>query len=66
MEDGRYVVQVQADNSGEWVGNGLTFDCADDARRYGHNLSQRWTAVKAFRVCDRETSEVVGGAILRP
>ena len=45
-----YKVEVQADDSGKWVGNGLTFRTVEEAENYGFNLSMRWTAVREYRV----------------
>lgn len=50
--DGKYRVQVIADSSGEYVGNGLRFPTIEDALKYGHNLAMRWTLVRSFRVID--------------
>lgn len=46
----RYKVEVIADNSGEWCGNGVDFPTEDDAKAYGQNLAWRWTAVREWRV----------------
>lgn len=43
-------VQVQADSSGEWCGNGLKFDTYAEAEAYAKDLSSRWTAVREWRV----------------
>lgn len=45
-------VQVQADASGEWVGNGLRFATETEAQDYGTDLALRWTAVKAIRIVE--------------
>jgi hypothetical protein len=46
----KYRVEVQADSSGEWVGNGLEFDSEAQAKAYGADLFMRWTAVREWRV----------------
>lgn len=47
-----YKVEVQADSSGEWTGNGLRFATEREANAYGHDLAYRWTAVREFRVVE--------------
>ncbi len=54
-----FKVEVIADNSGEWVGNALTFDTMEKAEDYARNLSMRWTAVRQWRVWDIETDKSV-------
>ena len=44
-----YRVEVIADSSGKWVGNGLTFETASDAETYALDLAMRWTAVHDWR-----------------
>lgn len=48
--DTRYKVEVVADNTGNWCGNGLTFDTREQAEEYARDLAWRWTAVRAWRV----------------
>ena len=43
-------VEVSADRSGEWVGNGLRFVTQAEAEEYAKDLYSRWTAVKEWRV----------------
>jgi hypothetical protein len=43
-------VEVLADNSGKFCGNGMTFKTADEALKYGNALYGRWTLMKQFRV----------------
>jgi hypothetical protein len=43
-------VEVIADRSGEWVGNGLRFATQAEAEEYAKDLYSRWTAVKEWRV----------------
>ncbi len=45
-----YRVEVLADSSGKWAGNGLTFDSVADAVYYARDLASRWTLVTAWRV----------------
>lgn len=45
-------VEVIADNSGQWVGNGLRFGTAEEAGEYGIDLASRWTAVRDWRVVE--------------
>ena len=45
-----YKVEVQADSSGEWVGNGLTFETERDAVAYARDLAYRWLSVRDWRV----------------
>lgn len=45
-----YIVQVIADSSREWCGNGLRFATEDEALDYGRDLSSRWTLVRDMRV----------------
>ena len=51
-----YRVEVIADDSGEWCGNALRFDNADEARAYALDLSSRWMLVRASSVV-RTTGE---------
>jgi hypothetical protein len=53
----RYRVEVLADSSGKWCGNGMTFASTEEAREYAFNLAMRWTAVRDWRVVEvAETS----------
>jgi hypothetical protein len=54
----RYRVEVLADNSGKWCGNGLTFATTEEARAYAFNLAMRWTAVRDWRVVEVAESAV--------
>jgi hypothetical protein len=62
--EGRYKVEVIADNSGKWCSNALRFDDVDSALVYGQDLAWRWTLVRKFRVFDTETDAPVEGAEL--
>tara|TARA_R110000868_G_scaffold234477_2_gene488167 strand:+ start:898 stop:1110 length:213 start_codon:yes stop_codon:yes gene_type:complete len=46
----KYKVEVIADNSGQWVGNGMVFDTTEEAATYAKDSFSRWTAVKEWRV----------------
>jgi hypothetical protein len=43
-------VEVIADLTGEWCGNGLTFPGRAEAEAYACDLACRWTAVRDWRV----------------
>jgi hypothetical protein len=43
-------VEVIADSSEEWIGNGLTFRTQAEAETYAKDLYSRWTAVRSWRV----------------
>jgi hypothetical protein len=45
-----FKVEVIADDSGKWCGNMLTFQSEAEARTYAENLSNRWLAVRSWRV----------------
>jgi hypothetical protein len=45
-------VEVIADDSGKWCGNGLVFDTAEEAGAYGLDLASRWTLVRDWRVVE--------------
>lgn len=46
----QFRVEVIADASGQWCGNGLKFDSREAAEAYARDLSGRWTAVREWRV----------------
>ena len=48
--DGEYRVKVIADNSGKFVGNGVSFDTIIDAQEYARSLAARWTLVRKWAV----------------
>ena len=52
MQPRSYAVEVLADNSGIWAGNGLRFANRNSAESYAKDLMWRWTAVKEWRVVD--------------
>jgi len=48
-----YKVEVIADNTGTWCGNGMRYASRADAENAAHNLACRWLAVRAWRIqCD--------------
>jgi hypothetical protein len=47
-----YRVEVIADNSGKWCGNGLKFAAVELAEAYAVDLWSRWTLVRSWRVID--------------
>jgi len=53
-----YKVEVQADSTGTWAGNGLTFESVTEAAAYARDLFSRWTLVTAWRVIN-ESGEVM-------
>jgi len=54
--DDMFKVEVIADNSGKWAGNGLTFETKEAAEKYGRNLMSRWMAVREWRVVEVEAA----------
>lgn len=49
-----FKVEVIADNSGKWAGNGLRFRTKSEANAYGHDLYLRWTLVREWRIIECE------------
>ena len=47
-----YKVEVIADSSGTWCGNGLRFTTTEEAETYAKDLAMRWTLVRDYRVVD--------------
>ncbi len=45
-----FKVEVIADSSGKWCGNGISFETAADADAYARDLACRWTLVRDWRV----------------
>lgn len=45
-----YKVEVIADSSGTWAGNGLRFATEEEAAAYAVDLASRWTLVRETRV----------------
>ena len=50
----KYKVEVQADSSGAWAGNGLLFETELEAKSYAIDLAGRWTSVREWRVIPAE------------
>lgn len=46
----KLAIEVIADSSGKFCGNGLRFDSVVAAVDYGIELSCRWTLVREFRI----------------
>lgn len=55
----KYKVQVIADDSDTWVGNGLEFDSVQTAANYAEDLERRWTLVQDWRVLDENNNVVL-------
>ena len=49
-----YKVEVIADSSGKWCGNGLRLETREQAEIYGHDIYWRWQEVRAVRVVESE------------
>lgn len=47
-------IEVIADSSGKWAGNGMRYPTYRSADAAGYSLSQRWTLVKEYRVVSSE------------
>jgi hypothetical protein len=45
-----FKVEVIADSSGKWCGNGLRFDTEAAAEAYARDLMDRWVLVTDWRV----------------
>jgi hypothetical protein len=58
----KFKVEVIADGSGKWCGNGLTFDTEQQAKDYAIDLSWRWTLVRDWRVVPAEEENKEGCA----
>ena len=54
-----FKVEVIADNSGQWCGNGRTFQTTGEATEYAQDLAWRWTLVRRWRVVRTEGGEVM-------
>ena len=48
----KFKVEVQADSTGTWAGNALTFDTRGEADSYAIDIACRWTAVRDWRVVE--------------
>ena len=49
-----FKAEVIADNTGTWVGNGLTFETRAEAETYVADLAMRWTLVRDTRVVEAD------------
>lgn len=49
-----FKVEVIADSSGQWCGNGMRFATREEAETYARDLEWRWTAVREWRVVEGE------------
>ena len=47
-----FKVEVIADSTGKWIGNGLKFPTREEADAYGVDLASRWTAVVDYRIVE--------------
>lgn len=47
-----YRVEVIADSTGKWCGNGLEFATKEEAEEYALDLAFRWSSVREWRVVD--------------
>lgn len=45
-----YRIQVRADSSDAWCGNGRVFQTEESAKQYAVNLAHRWPSVRDYRV----------------
>lgn len=45
-------VEVIADSTGKWIGNGLRFETREEAEKYGVTLFSSWTAVQSWRLVE--------------
>ena len=58
MIGGKFAVEVIADDSGHFCGNGFVFDTVAEAGAYGIDLSSRWMLVREFRVIHKTVETV--------
>jgi len=49
-----FKVEVVADSSGKWCGNGLTFPTVEEAEAYAVDLAWWWTSVRNWQVVDAQ------------
>lgn len=47
-----YKVEVIADSTGNWCGNGITYTTKEHAEQSARDLAMRWTAVRDWRVIE--------------
>jgi hypothetical protein len=55
----QFRVEVKADNSGTWAGNGLKFDTVGEAVTYAIDLMSRWMLVTDWHVVDQDDNEEI-------
>ena len=51
---GSYKVEVIADNSGKWAGNGMRYSTEAAAKDAGSSLASRWMLVREWRVVESD------------
>lgn len=49
-----FKVEVIADGSGKWCGNGLAYATREEAESYARDLASRWMAVRQWRVVESD------------
>ena len=49
-----YRIEVIADQSGQWIGNEMTFARIEIAEAHARDLADRWMAVTDWRVLDQD------------
>ena len=59
LEATQYKVEVLAHNEQEYVGNQLTFNTLEQAKKYGSDLFDRWMALDQWRVVELPSSNIV-------
>jgi hypothetical protein len=50
MTEQKFKVQVIADNSGKWAGNGMRYATEEEAKTAARDLASRWMLVREWRV----------------
>ena len=55
----KFKVEVQADTTGTWAGNGKQFDTVEKATTYALDLQMRWTSVREWRIVEAEKAEEI-------
>ena len=59
--DYRFQVNTYGDPANSWVGNALTYLTAEVAEKAARDLFSRWTAVKFWRVIDKDDKVLTTG-----
>ena len=57
-----YAVQVIADSSGLWAGNGCRYATREDAEAAAVDLATRWTLVREWRVIESDDAPNQGAS----